>query len=74
MKELREDHSIARSKYFIAVSEGDIMLIQEETLQPRSVWNLGRIKSLIKGKDGHIRRAVVRTVSKGNKSHYYSLC
>ena len=70
LKELREHHSITRSKDFIAVSEGDIVLIQEETLQPRSVWNLGRIESLIKGKDGQIRGAVVRTVSKGNKSQY----
>ena len=70
LKELREHHSINRSKDFIAVSEGDIVLIQEETLQPRSVWNLGRIESLIKGKDGQIRGAVVRTVSKGNKSQY----
>ena len=70
LKELRKHHSITRSKDFVEISEGNIVLIQEETLQPRSVWNLGRIESLIKGKDGQIRGAMVRIVSKGNKSQY----
>ena len=45
LKELREQHSNTRSKDFIPIKEGEIILIQEEGLQPRSVWNLGRVES-----------------------------
>ena len=45
---------------------GDVVIIHEEGL-PRSRWRLGRICTLIKGKDGHVRGARVTVCTKQGK-------
>ena len=42
------------------------VLISEEKI-PRSVWRIGRVDSLIESKDGHVRAANVRVLSKTGK-------
>ena len=49
------------------IQEGDIVTVHEENL-PRSLWRIARVESLIKGKDGHARGAVVRLGERGKKS------
>ena len=41
-------------------------MISEEKI-PRSVWRIGRVDSLIESKDGHVRAANVRVLSKTGK-------
>ena len=42
------------------------MIVHEESLR-RSFWKLGRIKSLIVGKDGRTRGATVRVAGKNQR-------
>ena len=49
------------------IQEGDIVTVHEENL-PRSLWRIAKVESLIKGKDGHARGAVVRLGERGKKS------
>ena len=49
------------------IQEGDIVTVHEENL-PRSLWRIARVESLLKGKDGHARGAVVRLGERGKKS------
>ena len=49
------------------IQEGDIVTVHGENL-PRNIWRIARVESLIKGKDGHARGAVVRLGERGNKS------
>ena len=44
-----------------------MVTVHEENL-PRSLWRIARVESLIKGKDGHARGAIVRLVERGKKS------
>ena len=50
------------------IHERDVVIIHEDN-KKRSLWKLGRVKKLIKGRDGATRGAVVQTCSsKGARS------
>lgn len=52
-----------RTKWFKSarnISVGDIVLIVDENL-PRNTWPMGRVQSVIAGKDHIVRRATVKT-------------
>ena len=41
------------------ITEGDIVVVQNDL--PCTLWSLGKVESLIKGKDKQVRGAVIRT-------------
>ena len=45
-----------------SVKEGDVIIVKDEK-RPRSTWKLGRVKKLVKRRDGKTRGAVVETVA-----------
>ena len=61
--ELREAHqySSGNSDACSAVSIGDIVLVHDD--KPRGFWRLARIENVITGRDGQIRRAILRVAS-----------
>ena len=66
---LREAHThVARQHKMTGglIKENDVVLISEEKI-PRSVWRIGRVDSLIESKDGHVRAANLRVLSKTGK-------
>ena len=71
LAELREAHSYTAKKQSSTspsgVEVGDIVVVHDDHL-PRGFWKLGRIDSIMKGKDGHIRGATVKVASKGGCS------
>ena len=70
LTELRQFHQYAVSKKNrgacpqkeSSVNEGDVVIVKDEK-RPRNTWKLGRVKKLVKGRDGKIRGAVVETVA-----------
>eukprot|EP00794_Sanderia_malayensis_P015559 gene15559-biopygen13271 len=60
---LRETHRLRKNKPN-EVKQGDLVLVQEDNAK-RNTWKVGIIEDLVKGKDGEIRGAKVRKVSKG---------
>ena len=66
--ELREAHRYHGGRpSAVPPSVGDVVLIEDED-QPRGMWKLARIQSLITGSDGRTRGAVVRVLSSGGPS------
>jgi len=67
LSELREAHSYNARKQSNSgspkMSEGDVVIVHDEHL-PRGLWKLGRVHSVIKGRDGLIRGAVVKLTNK----------
>ena len=66
LTELRESHRFAHKETATnlkPVSIGDIVLIHDED-HPRIFWKMGKIEDLIKGADGVVRGAIVRSGSK----------
>ena len=61
---IRELHR-SSSKTQRGITEGDIVVVQDDL--PRTLWSLGKVESLIKGKDKQARGAVVRTRLRGKK-------
>ena len=49
------------------VSVGNIVIVYDEHL-PRGLWKLGRIVSVMKGRDGQIRGATVKTTSSDGRT------
>ena len=45
---------------------GDIVYVYDEKIK-RQLWNTGRIKELLPGRDGQVRSAIVRTMDKSKK-------
>ena len=66
LTELRESHRFAHKETATnpkPVSIGDIVLIHDED-HPRIFWKMGKIEDLVKGADGVVRGAIVRSGSK----------
>ena len=64
--ELREAHCRHGGKAdVIPPSVGDVVLMEDED-QPRGFWKLARVSSVITGKDGHTRGAVLHVPSSGS--------
>ena len=48
---------------------GDVVVIKEDKITPRSSWRTGRVESLISGRDGKVRGAKLRTIpQEGNRT------
>ena len=65
LTQLREYHR-PRERKGQTVKKGDVVVIQEDNVK-RLNWNIGRVKELLKGRDGNTRAVVLRTVSKGGE-------
>ena len=64
-------HSLSvKKKNLPSIQEGDIVIIHEEGIVPRSQWRLGKVEKLIEGNDGRVRSAEVRIAHKGKKSTF----
>ena len=71
--ELRNWHRLkTREAEGQTVAVGDVVIAHEDGLH-RGLWKLGRVESLIKGKDGLVRRAVVKstTPKKRNPTRFH---
>ena len=67
--ELRNAHRYHGSSQRTAdspIAVGDIVIIHDEN-QPRGLWRMGRVDSLMRGKDGKVRAASVKTRAKDGK-------
>ena len=65
LTELREHHMHC-SRKSVDVSKlrvGDVVIIRDDGVKHRSAWRLGRIESLVVGRDAHVRGALLNTVS-----------
>ena len=66
--ELRESHRAGSSQLQkVAIAVGDVVIIHTEDL-PRSLWKMGRVEELIRGKDGVVRGASIRVQAKETRS------
>ena len=72
LAELREHHmydSKRKTSVENKLKIDDIVVIKEDSIRPRNSWRLGRVDSLITGRDGFIRGANLSTLSnQGSKS------
>ena len=68
LAELRESHRhlLKKARGDPQVAVGDVVIIHDEDL-PRSFWRLGRIRTLIVGRDGQTRGATVGVVGKNRR-------
>ena len=71
LAELREHH-MHQSKRIktdtnASLAVDDVVVIKDDDFSPRSSWRIGRVDSLIQGRDGMVRGGVIATVSKDGK-------
>ena len=69
LNELRQSHlyrkvNVADKRNLIV---GDIVLIKDDQPLPRSKWPIAKVEQLIRGKDGNIRGAKLRSTTKTGK-------
>ena len=66
LTELREHHMYTRPKTNSqnVLQRDDVVIIKDDDVRSRNSWRLGRVKSLVVGKDGNVRGAEVHTISK----------
>ena len=69
LSELREHHKRNVTKGGAIVEIGDIVTVAEEGVS-RGKWRLGKVEELITGKDGEIRGANVKVLTKKGKPMY----
>ena len=71
LAQLREHHmytnSRSRTSNASKLDIGDVVVVKEDKITPRSCWRSGRVESLIVGKDGKVRGAELVTNSKGGR-------
>ena len=60
LKSLRERHNMKYKRKENAIKEGDVVLIKGDE-RNRGKWNVGIVEQLVKGRDGVIRVAKLRT-------------
>ena len=48
------------------IATGDVVVVHDENL-PRGLWKLGRVEEVIAGRDGSVRGAAVRLVSRNRQ-------
>ena len=71
LSQLREHHMYAskrKTKRENVLKVGDVVIIKEDNIVPRSSWRMGKVESLVVGKDGNVRGANLSTVSKEGKN------
>ena len=64
LTELREQHNVRNGSTGNSISQGDVVVIHEDKI-PRQLWKVGRVENLLRGRDGKVRAAIVRTSSEG---------
>ena len=69
LSELREHHKRNVTKGGAVVETGDIVTVAKEGVS-RGKWRLGKVEELITGKDGEIRVAKVKVLTKKGKPIY----
>ena len=52
------------------IKVGDIVLI-EDVLTPRLLWKIGIVKEIFKSADGHVRSAIIRSITDHGKVTEY---
>ncbi len=65
---LREFHRCKSGRQERRVEIGDVVVVYEEE-KKRGDWKMGVVKSLVTGKDGVVRGAEVRVITKGKPVH-----
>lgn len=65
---MRETHRRARSGEGDLISVGDVVTIHDDA--PRELWRLGLIEDKIRGRDGHVRGALVHVKSGSGPSAF----
>ena len=66
---LREHHrNVAKKNNAPVIAVGDIVTVMAENKSHRGSWKLAKVEEVIKGTDGEIRGARVRTSSAGGRS------
>ena len=69
LNQLREKHCYVNGKYYAnKLVVNDVVLIKDGGKIKRNTWKQGVVQELIKGSDGNIRGAVVRTNVNGKSS------
>ena len=64
LTELREQHKVRSGSAGDSISQGDIVVVHEDKI-PRQLWKIGRVEDLMRGRDGNMRAATIRTSSGG---------
>ena len=65
--DLRETHNLSSShRGEPCIKEGDIVTIHQDKM-PRRFWRLGKVETIIQGKDKNVRGATVKVVSPNGK-------
>ena len=65
--DLRETHNLSSShREEPCIKEGDIVTIHQDKM-PRGFWRLGKVETIIQGKDKNVRGATVKVVSPDEK-------
>ena len=62
--ELRENAKMKTKQRKLKISEGDVVIVHEENVK-RNRWRLGKIEEVVRGNDGIIRGAVLKTYRDG---------
>ena len=61
---MREQHKLKNGGRERSPEVGEIVLVFGENMK-RGLWKMGKVEELIAGKDGVVRGAKVRVISKG---------
>lgn len=66
LNELRQAHSYRKNQATDVrkLLNGDVVLIKDDTPLPRNKWRMGKVMQLVTGKDGKVRGARLRVISK----------
>ena len=59
-----KEHHHSKEEGLSKVSEGDVVLAHEDNVK-RSNWKMGKVVGLITGKDGEVRGAKLKLITKG---------
>ena len=64
LTDLREYHKGKYEAQLRTVSVGDVVIVYEENVKP-GFWKIGKVEEVIRGRDGVVRGAKVRVITKG---------
>ena len=64
MTDLREYHKGKYEGQLRTVSVGDVVIVYEENVK-WGFWKIGKVEEVIRGRDGVVRGAKVRVITKG---------
>ena len=66
--ELRVQHEVRNRSTGDSISHEDIVVVHVDKI-PRHLWKVGRIENLLRGRDGNVRAAIVKTSPEGQTQH-----